>query len=154
MSKCLLAGLFLLVAGCSVPQEESEPDTDPLYFESIGRGQHGARRDTIETVARTAEAWAELSATVRPIAEFEAVNFEQQMAALIAIPTESGGYTIEVESVEALDGVITVAYVVNVPGIDCITPTALALPFQAVSIRKAEGAVEFERRNEPFKCGM
>jgi hypothetical protein len=111
-------------------------------------------RDTLETVVRSQEAWNTLSEEMRPLAAFEAVDFSQYMVALIALPASSGGYTIEVESVEERDGEITVDYLVSEPGTDCITPAAEALPFQAVSIQKADGDVRFKRRTERYKCGM
>ena len=145
---------LLAIMGCNEPPVEQPDESMPLYFETIGRGQYGEVRDTVEVISITSEQWADVSATVRPLAAFEPVDFDQSMVALIALPAESGGYTIEVESVESLDGQLTISYLVSEPGADCITPTALALPFQAVSIQKTAGEIRFERRTERYKCGM
>ena len=146
--------LLLLLFGCNVPEPAAEDESEPLYFETIGRGQTGAGRDTIETVVASVEDWDRLRAAVQPLAPFESVDFTQTMVALIALPSESGGYTIEVETVELLDGVVRINYLVSEPGMDCITPTALALPFQAILFRRADGDVKFVRRTEKYLCGM
>ncbi|GMQ81757.1 MAG: hypothetical protein BMS9Abin05_1192 [Rhodothermia bacterium] len=108
----------------------------------------------MEVIVRDSDSWALVSAGVRPLAPFKSVDFTQAMVALIALPTESGGYMIEVETVESLDGIITVSYLVSEPGTDCIAPTALALPFQAVFLRREEGEVRFVRRTETYSCEM
>ncbi len=146
--------LVLFSTGCEEPAIEIEDLSESLYFETIGRGQTGDGRDVVEVVARDAESWARLSTSVRPLAPFKKVDFSQAMVALIAIPTESGGYSIEVETVESLDGVITISYLLSEPGTDCITPTALALPSQAVFFKREEGEVRFVRRTEDYSCEM
>jgi hypothetical protein len=150
----LMALLIVTSTGCAEPAVEVLDESVPLYFETIGRGQYGEIRDTVEVVVRGVGDWNAISATMRPLADFESVDFAQSMVAMIALPAESGGYTIEVESVEELDGRITISYLVSEPGIDCITPSALALPFQAVTIQQTEGEVIFERRSEQYTCEM
>ncbi len=154
LAPIVLLILLPVAGGCQRAEVEVTDDTEPLYFETIGWGHFGIVRDTTELVIRTGDEWARVSANYRPLEDFEAVDFSQAMVALIALPAEYGGYLIEVESVESAGGVITVAYLVSEPGTDCITPTVLTLPFQAVLIRKSEGRVEFVRRTERFKCGM
>ncbi len=152
--KYIVAVLVLVLTSCEEPAVEIEDHSEPLYFETIGRGHTGVGRDTLEVVVRDADSWARVSASIRPLAPFESVDFSQAMVALIALPTESGGYTIEVETVESLDGLITVSYLVNEPGTDCITPTALALPFQAVFFKREDGEVRFVRRTVAYSCEL
>jgi len=146
--------MWFVVGACQQAEVEVTGDTEPLYFETIGWGHSGIVRDTTEVIIRTSDEWDRISSNYRPLEDFEAIDFSQVMVALIALPAESGGYSIEVESVESVEGIVTVSYLVSEPGTDCITPTALTLPFQAVLIRKAGGIVEFVRRTESFKCGM
>jgi len=152
--KYIISVLVLVSTGCEEPAIEIEDNSEPLYFETIGRGHSGVGRDTLEVVVRDEDLWARVSASVQPLAPFESVDFSQAMVALIALPKESGGYMIEVETVESLDGVITVSYLVSEPGTDCITPTALSLPFQAVFFKREEGEVRFARRTEAYSCEM
>ena len=150
----IVTGMMLVVGGCQQAEVEVTGDSESLYFETIGWGHFGTIRDTTEAIIRTSDEWDSVSANYRPLEDFQEVDFSQVMVALIALPADYGGYSIEVESVESVGGIVTVSYLVSEPGTDCITPTALTLPFQAVLIRKAEGRVEFVRRTESFKCGM
>ena len=158
LSRCsmavLLIGVLFGATGCAQVDEEEGEQSDPLYFETVGRGHTGTVQDTLEFIVRDADTWRAVQEDLRPLAEFEEVEFTQALIALIALPAESGGYTIEVESVESLNNVITVSYLVSEPGPDCITPEAEALPFLAVMIRKFEGEAEFVRRTERYKCGL
>ncbi len=154
LTKFLLVMLMLVVGGCQQAEIEITDDSEPLYFETIGWGHFGTIRDTTEVIIRTSDEWIRVSANYRPIEDFKAVDFSQVMVALIALPAEYGGYSIDVESVESAERIVTVAYLVSEPGPDCITPTALTLPFQAILIRKTDGSVKFVRRTESFKCGI
>jgi hypothetical protein len=148
----LVAGLFL--AGCAPTAEDTVETAEVLVFERLGMGHSGTVRDTVEAVARSAAEWETLQQAVRPMEPFREVDFTQYMVALVAIPTESGGYIVEVESVEDLDGEINVSYVLNTPQSDCVTLAAEAMPFQAVVIRRADGDVRFTRRIARYSCEM
>lgn len=148
----LVAGLFLV--GCAPTAEDIVETSEVLVFERLGMGHSGTVRDTVQAVARTEAEWAALQQSVRPMEPFRKVDFTQYMVALVAVPTESGGYIVEVESVEEDEGVITVSYVLNTPKSDCVTLVAEAMPFQAVVVRRAEGDVHFSRRIERYSCEL
>ncbi len=149
----ILLGIFVL-SGCKQPVPEIVSTSEPLYFERIGMGQTGTVADTIEVLIRTEKNWKEWSEKVKPLSPFKKIDFSQASIALIAIPVESGGYTVEVESVEKDAGVITVSYLFSKPKSACISPLAAALPFQAVLIRKADGDARFKRREERYGCDL
>jgi len=154
LSITVISAAFVLVglSACSRAHVEIDDATEPLVFETIGLGQKGFVADTLETVIRDSVLWAEMGKNLSPIAPFRTVDFSQEMVGLIAMRVESGGYAVDVETVEIVDDEIVVSYVVSEPDTDCITMMADALAFQAVTIRRADGDVRFERRNERYKC--
>lgn len=147
--------LLLGLAACYEDGEVSiETDTEPLFFETIGMGQMAAFTDTTEIIIRDADHWAEVQAQLRPLRDFPAVDFEQMMVLLVAVPVNTGGYSVQFESVEYDDATITATYMLTIPDDDCITITALAVPFQAVQVRRVEGEAQFARETELFRCEM
>jgi len=149
----LCAPLFL-VTGC---QPESSLDDGPdevLFFESIGLGHYGSTREPIESVLRDQASFDKAISELTPLDDLPAVDFDQTMVGLIAVPTESGGYIIEVQSVEKTGEELAVHYRLSAPGDDCITPQALALPFQVVIIAKTTGNVSFVRETVTYRCGL
>lgn len=146
-----MLGMVLLV-GC---QEDTEvvSEGEYLYFETIGMGQTGAVADTTEWVLRDSTAWAEAASRLNPLAPFKKVDFSQSVVVVAGLPEESGGYHIEVESVERLPGKVVVSYLLHQPASDCITLSAEALPFVAIKVRRFEEAsVRFERRQQRYEC--
>lgn len=144
--------LALILTGCGA-DSEILTEGDYLFFERVGIGQAGSVTDTTEWVLRDSVAWSEAQAKLRPLAPFETVDFSQEAVIVVAIPTESGGYHIEVESVEEMPDHVLVSYLFHKPALDCITLAALALPFQAVSVRRFEDKpVRFERREQDYEC--
>jgi len=145
--------LFSLTACQEAVQLDDGPD-DVLAFESIALGHQGSVRDTIEVILRSEAELLEALQKVTPLAEVPEVDFQQYMVGMIAVPTESGGYIVEVKSVEQTGDEITVNYVLNVPAQDCITVQALSLPHQIVQIRRSEGNATFVQERERYLCGM
>lgn len=148
------AFILLSSTGCTTPATVDDGPDDVLSFEAVAMGHQGMTRDTLEMVVRTPEAWEEARKLVSPLGDVPEIDFNQYMVGLIGIPTESGGYIVEVDSVEKTGEEITVHYILNVPGEDCITVQALSLPHQIVIIRKDEGNVTFERERKRYLCGM
>jgi len=144
----------LIMAGCQ-PQStlEDGPD-DVLFFESIGLGHYGTTREPIELVLRDEGAYQEAIRQVSPLADLPEVDFTQTMVGLIAVPTESGGYVVEVQSVERTGEEIIINYRLATPGEDCITVQALSLPFQVVIIRQTPGNVTFVREDRRYSCEL
>ena len=152
----ILSGATSLLSGCDkyqvIDTVETGDFSEVLPFETLGFGQRMDIESKTEIIVRNDAEWQEILTTMSPFKAFESVDFEQVMVAIIAIPVESGGYSITVEVVEQVDGVLAVAYVISEPGIDCITPPALATPFQVVRMRKLDLEVRFSSRKESFSC--
>ena len=123
-----------------------------LYFEAIGMGQYGSVRDTLEVVFRDQESFNNVLKQLTPLGPLPKVDFSQVMVGLVAVPTNSGGYVVEVKSVEKTADDISVTYEFSIPGPDCITLAALSLPFQLVIIQQSEGAVSFVREESRYRC--
>lgn len=148
------AFILLWATGCTPPAEVDDGPDDVLSFEAIAMGHQGSTRDTLQLMLRTPEEWAAARSLVNPLGEVPEIDFNQYMVGLIGIPTESGGYIVEVASVEKRGNDITVHYILNVPADDCITVQALSLPHQIVIIRKDDGNVRFEQERKRYLCGM
>ena len=150
----IFASLVFSLTACQEAVELDDGPDDVLAFEAIALGHHGATRDTVEVILRSQAELEEALKTVTPLDEVPEVDFERYMVGLIAVPTESGGYIVEVKSVEQTGSEITVHYVLNVPAEDCITVQALSLPHQIVQIRRSEGNVTFVQQRDRYLCGM
>ncbi len=150
----LVVVLMIGVSGCEVQSDLIEGPDELLYFESIGLGHYGTVRDTLELVMRDEAAYLAAMEEVQPLDALPEIDFEQTMVGLIAVPTNSGGYIIEVQSIEKTGDEITINYLFSTPGADCITLDALALPFQVVIIRQSEGQVTFVRESKAYTCGL
>jgi hypothetical protein len=149
-----LAALVLLITGCD-PQPRSDdffPDGVALYFEPIGSGHRGALRDSVEIAFHDEEAWGVYRDSLRPVAPFRPVDFDQAIVVLVALPQETSGHSIEIVSVEEVDSVTVVEYFVHAPDDDCLMGVAEAVPFQAVLVRRTELPVTFKRTMEYYRC--
>ena len=141
-----------LAAACS-PDSEITSEGEYLFFERIGIGQASSVRDTTEWVIRDSLSWVQASPQFQPLAPFDPVRWSQSMVLAVGIPTESGGYHIEIESVEDLGEEVVVSYLFHVPAQDCIALQALAYPFQVVQVRRFDDKpVRFERRRQRYEC--
>ena len=110
-----LLPLLALVAMACTP-EPPLPDTDfdavpeLLYFERLGLGQRTQLADTTEVLIRDAATWSIYQDSLETPGPFRAVDFEQAMVLLVSVPAETGGYGVEFETAELIDGEIVVTY--------------------------------------------
>ena len=149
-----LCALLFFVAGCEPQSTLEEGPDEVIFFESIGLGHYGETREPIEVVLRDEAAFDEAIQQVQLLADLPDIDFTQTMVALIGVPTESGGYIVEVQSVERSGEEITIHYRLATPGADCITLQALSLPFQVVIIRQTPGNVTFVQETKSYTCGI
>lgn len=149
-----LAALLVLTGCRSEPDSEVTVDEgELLVFDTVARGQSASTRDTLEVIIRSADEWSRVSDQFQPVNPFPDIDFSQTMVGLVSIPANSGGYSIDVESVELVDSTLEIAYVLNVPGSSCITPQALAEAYQVITIRQADFSdTEFTRRTDAYSC--
>lgn len=146
--------LVLLVAGCALPGERETEVTfaEALAFEPIGRGQTASLDTTATLAIRDAATWAVYQDSLHPARPFEAVNFEQEMVVLVAVPVPSGGYSVTFETVEKDEDGLTAHYILSEPGYDCLITMGKAVPFEAIRVAKTEGPLRFEQVQEAYRC--
>ena len=151
-----LACLVLILAGCASDkgsrQDEVESMPSAVVIETLGTGFTGSIRDTTEAVYRSRSAWNKVAATLTPLKEFPEIDSSQVMVVLVAIPTSSGGYSVEFKTAEATDDEIIITYELGVPGYDCITTAALSLTFQAATVPRSNLPVRVVRENAYYSC--
>lgn len=149
-----LAALF--INGCLLRQGEVEVslELEPLYFEEIGRGQNALIKDTTELAIYDEEVWLAYADSLYPLAPFKDVDFSQTFVILVAVPQVTSGYDIEFISVDKANDSLSVNYILNEPGEDCLEAAALTVPFSAVLVRRAEGSVTFIRTREDYPCSI
>lgn len=146
-----------MLAGC-MPKpnggQQAADESEPLYFEPIGTGHQTTLPGTavVELAIRDSATWAAYQDSLRPLAPFKAVDFSQAMVLLVAVPQTTSGYSVDVTSVEQTDSTIIASYVLNEPGMDCLTASVQTMPFSAVLVRRAEGPVRFVRTREEYTC--
>lgn len=147
--------VLLVLTGCQ-PEPDSEITVDEgelLVFDTAARGQTASTRDTLEVIVRTAEEWSRVSGQFQPVNPFPDFDFTQTMLGVISIPVNTGGFSVDIESVEMVDSTLEIAYVLNVPGATCITAQALAEAWQVFTIRQTDFEdVRFTRRTEWYNC--
>ncbi len=129
-------------------------DVETLVFEPVAIGQNAAVTDTTVVIFRDSLSWAAEAGRFPSIEDYKPVDFDQSMIVVVGLPRSTGGYSIEVESVDKIGDEIMVSFIVNEPGSDCLAVAALTYPFQAVAVRKADGRVGFSGRTVRYNCSV
>lgn len=148
----LLLALFAGACGLRGPSVP-EPEPGEFYvFDRLAFGQSGAYANAVERVFRDDASWQAAQDSLRLIAAPPEVDFAQSMVLLLALPQESGGYTVEVLSIEAVADTLVVEYELTTPASDCITIAGRSLPFQAVAVRRSDAPIRFVRKEVSRRC--
>lgn len=159
--RALLLAVVCSLAGCLSPNRPAASVTDAeaaagesefLVFDRLALGQTGSFTSPVERVYRDEDSWRAAMDSLRINVAPPPVDFTQSMVVLLALPQESGGYSIEVQAVEARKEGLLVEYELSVPAEDCIPIVGAALPFQAVTVRRADGPVTFVRKDFRYEC--
>jgi len=119
-------------------------------MESIARGTCSGIEDVLQQVVRDQAAWTDLwtrhSSNVQPPPAEPAVDFDAQTVIAIFTGTKnSGGYSVEIKSVEG--GKVTFTTTSPPPG--GITTQALTQPHHIVKVPKIDGDLAFEEVEAP-----
>lgn len=150
--------LFSTFTGCRQSDEQQAEQPEPaeitgaVVFEPIGTGFAGTLSDTTEAVYRTVADWQSVADKLSPLRDFPEVDSSQMMVILAAVPTPTGGFSVEFITAESTSEEIIVTYELSVPGYDCITTAGLSLAFQAATIPKTDLPVRFVREPKYYSC--
>ncbi len=94
------------------------------------------------------------SASLVKTLKVEAIDWKKQMVIVIAGGTQrTGGYSVEVKSLEVKDGKLIVNWKLNTPAPGAIVTQALTNPALTILVDRFEGDVVFEPKSPPAGGG-
>lgn len=161
--RAALAVLFFLGLACAgaadPPRSAAARPARKVAFETIDqRGIPGQTGDEIRQVARDDASWRDLWASLREGGgdvlpeEPPAVDFDREMAIVVAMPTQSCVSKITIQSVvrQGNGAVVNLLEAPAAPNCRCIVASR---PFHAVRVPRIEGDVRFAVRRGQTPCG-
>jgi hypothetical protein len=158
----LAAVLFLAFAGAGAadpPRSAAARPARAVAFQTIDqRGIPGQSGGEIRQVARDENAWRELWAELREGGgdvlpeEPPAVDFEHEMAIVVAMPTQSCVSKVTIQSVVRQRGGAVVNLLEAPPAANC-TCVVSQRPFHVIRIPRIEGDVRFVAKRGQTSCG-
>jgi hypothetical protein len=118
---------------------------NPIAFTSVHRGTQSRIEEPREVTIRTAAEWQTLWNEHAP-SERPRVDFTKDMVVGVFLGTRpTGGYSVEIVSVEATGEGIVVSYRETQPARDAMLTQALTSPVHLVRIPLQKGPVRFVR---------
>lgn len=120
---------------------------NPVAFTSVHRATQSQVEEARQVTIRTAAEWQTLwKEQAPPAAPLPRVDFANDMVVGVFLGTRpTGGYAVEIVSVESAGGEIVVTYRETQPPRDAMLIQALSSPVHLVSIPKQQGTVRFVR---------
>ena len=119
---------------------------NPLAFSTIYRGTQSRIEEPREVAIRTADEWSTLWTAHAPGAPVPIVNFRREMVVGVLLGTRpTGGYSVEIATIEPKGSETVVTYRVEEPGRDAMVTQALTSPVHLVRLSTRKGQVRFER---------
>ena len=119
----------------------------PIAFSSVLHSTHSQSDESREVTIRTVAEWRALwQAHAPPSTDLPRVDFDKEMVVGVFLGSRpTGGYAVDIVSVEANRGEIAVTYRESQPPRDAILTQALTSPVHLVRIPQHQGAVRFVR---------
>jgi len=132
---------------------ESNKSTEQVSFKTIAKGARSGVREPSQIVIRSQSEWQKLwrqhTSTSTAPAPLPAVDFDKEMVAAVFLGEKpTGGYDIEIVSVERSADTLTVSFKEGDPQPGGITTQAFTQPFHIVSI-SIEGTPSVRFRRTP-----
>jgi PrcB C-terminal len=165
MSKLMIASLSVLLAlGCAytarqvpddgggggaTPPSAAPSGAEVVEFKVIEKGtQSLISRDTelFFTDAVKFERWYESHNHDR---KAPAINFNQEMAVVVVLPRNTGGFTVNLDRIVTAPDQITVVYTETRPTQNMAVIQALTQPYFIATLPKRPGKVVFEKHVKP-----
>jgi hypothetical protein len=123
-----------------------------LPIRSLKKGAFSGIREAKQEIVKSANAWEKLwrqhTTTAGESDKIPAVDFSKEMVVVATMGTKrSGGYTIEIEGVEAKGKTLKISVKKTSPPPDAMTIQALTAPFHFVAVPKSDLKPEFVEAN-------
>jgi len=118
-------------------------------FHSIEKGHYSGIKETINDVYKSnqqfGEFWNRHTSHISPTPEVPAIDFANQMVVVVITQQRTGGYSLEITSVEEDDNKeqLVVNYLMSPPPPGVITTQALTQPYHIISVMKSDKKVVF-----------
>jgi hypothetical protein len=142
----LIPMLVLIISfftGCSGYNMEDSPEG--LDFTSISRGQASSISDQRQLVIRDEQGFQDIWQQIDDVSGLPEIDFENNMVIAVFMGERpTGGYGIEIESIDEYPDRITVNIAETEPGPDELTTQALTYPYHIVTTENTDKEVGFE----------
>jgi hypothetical protein len=154
--------LATMAAGCG--SETTSPDGVPRHatvvqaeqivvVESWNSGYDAPQQLLITDAGAWAQAWQTVYRNQSEIPPLPAVNFSSDVVLLAAMGTRpTGGYSVRVTGVHALDGAFYVSVAERSPGATCGTFQAITAPVHAVRVPRSATRAHFNVTRQAVNC--
>ena len=149
----LLPTLLFLLPTHSIRPPTAAAAAMPVSFQTVAKGSRSGIDEAAQIVVRNQAGWASLwqkhsSVDANPPAP-PAIDFSKELVAAVFLGQKpTGGYAVEIVSIEDGDGTLTVTYRETTPQPGGITTQAFTQPFHIVRIG-VEGTLEVRFRRTP-----
>jgi len=118
----------------------------PLGFQTVYRGTQSQIEEPREVTIRSMADWRALWNEHAPAAPVPVVDFKREMVVGVFLGTRpTGGYAVEITSLDATRNELTVSYRVDEPARDAMVVQALTAPAHLVRFASRKGSVKFVR---------
>ncbi|TVR88010.1 MAG: protease complex subunit PrcB family protein [Spirochaetaceae bacterium] len=146
----LISGLFFSCV--SGPAHGESPQRSPGY-QTVARGSYSGvlsqREVLIESEAAFERLWRELHSGRSPVPQKPSINFEtHQIAAVFAGEKPSGGFSVEVTTIQTEEDYLTIYFQEQSPSPGDIVTQALTQPYHIVQFPRTERDIRFRSRSQ------
>ena len=118
----------------------------PLGFQTVYRGIQSQIEEPREVTIRSAADWRALWKVHAPSAPVPVVDFKREMVVGVFLGTQpTGGYAVEITSLDATRKELIVTYRVDEPARDVMVVQALTAPVHLVRFESRKGSIKFVR---------
>jgi PrcB C-terminal len=120
-----------------------------MTFTTVARGQHSGIEESRQVVVQADSEWKALWKEHGAEQPAPAVDLAKSTVAGVFLGTRStGGYAVEITTVERAGADVVVSYRETKPDPGMIVTQVLTSPFQVVSFEKTSGKVSFQKADE------
>lgn len=148
---CTVVALTLLACRPGKPvARDGSAQGSAIEVRDLAAGVHGGPSEPAEAVISNPERLASIwPATGAP----PEIDFSEETVIFVALGQRpTGGYEVEITTVQARGDTTLVHYVERPPGPGCMTTQALTSPYHIIAVASVPGPVRFERETVTREC--